>query len=207
MCRPSGRHRMILRERPSMSTISAGSVLPGGLCRTNGRPSVRNGCRGSGARQADAAARLSCTARARAPPLPIVLHDGERAGVRGRCERRWCGRSLRGGGPPQRPHALLPLTLALSPRREERRGERGRATPPPRRTSRSAADLTPSAPRLTSHRPRKRAPSPHRSSRWGEGRGEGQIRAQMVRPIVPQRSPVPTPSHVPAPRPSPLPTA
>ena len=172
--------------------------------------------RGGGAPQAVAAARLSCTARARAPPLPIVLHDGERAGVRGRCGRRWCGRSLRGGGPPQRPHtprpltltlsprreerrgerqrapsataasapplpivlhdgervgvrgrcehrrcgrsfrsggpaqsphAPRPLTLTLSPRREERRGERGRATPPPRRTSRSAADLTPSAAR------------------------------------------------------------
>ena len=32
-------------------------------------------------------------------------------------------------GQCQSPHAPLPLTLALSPRREERRGERGRAHP------------------------------------------------------------------------------
>ena len=29
-----------------------------------------------------------CTSRERAPPLPIVLHDGERVGVRGRCSHR-----------------------------------------------------------------------------------------------------------------------
>ena len=28
------------------------------------------------------------------------------------------------------------------------------------------------------------APSPHRPSRWGEGRGEGQVRAQTARAIV-----------------------
>ncbi len=188
--------------------------------------------RGGGAPQAVAAARLSCTARARAPPLPIVLHDGERAGVRGRCGRRWCGRSLRGGGPPQRPHTPRPLTLTLSPRREERRGERGarrhahashvgpaggrRASPaqptapadPHPATPRAApplADLTPSAARYLA--PRARAPSSHRPSRWGEGRGEGPMRAPAVRPIAPQRWPAPTPSRAPAPHPSPLPTA
>ena len=58
----------------------------------------------------------------------------------------------------------LPLTLTLSPRREERRGERGRALPR-RRGGRSS-------------------PSPHRSSRWGEGRGEGQKHARTARPIA-----------------------
>ena len=65
---------------------------------------------------------------------------------------------------PQRPHVLLPLTLTLSPRREERRGERGRALPR-RRDGRSS-------------------PSPHRSSRWGEGRGEGQEHARTAGPIA-----------------------
>ena len=64
----------------------------------------------------------------------------------------------------QSPHMLLPLTLTLSPRREERRGERGRALPP-RRGGRSS-------------------PSPHRSSRWGEGWGEGQEHARTARPIA-----------------------
>ena len=64
-------------------------------------------------------------------PLPIVLHDGERAGVRGRCpHRRLNGAFLYQAAnttAPQSPHVALPLTLTLSPRREERRGERGRA--------------------------------------------------------------------------------
>ena len=113
-----------------------------------------------------------------APPLPIVLHDGERVGVRGRCEHRRCGRSLCSGGPPQRPHAPRPLTLTLSPRREERRGERGtRASPAPSRSIRRRG--------ATLRRRRAGAPSPHRPSRWGEGRGEGQMRAPAVRPVAP----------------------
>ena len=72
------------------------------------------------------------TSREPAPPLPIVLHDGERAGVRGRCAHRRFGgsadpRPAACAAVPGGPHVLLPLTLTLSPRREERRGERGRA--------------------------------------------------------------------------------
>ena len=51
---------------------------------------------------------------------------------------------------PARPRAPLPLTLALSPRREERRGERGRSHPQHRAE-------------------RKRTSSPHRLFAWGEG--------------------------------------
>ena len=70
--------------------------------------------------------------RERAPPLPIVLYDGERVGVRGRCSHRRFDRSSLEA--PQSPHAPLPL----SPRCEEHRGERARAamrqllTPPAR---------------------------------------------------------------------------
>ena len=73
----------------------------------------------------------SLDTRGGASPLPIVLHDGERVRVRGRCPP-----GLSGGTPvlllpretrPRRRGAALPLTLTLSPRREERRGERGRA--------------------------------------------------------------------------------
>ena len=35
------------------------------------------------------------------------------------------------------------------------------------------------------------SPSPHRSSRWGEGRGEGQVRAQAARPSPAGRSTAP----------------
>ena len=92
---------------------------------------------------------------------------------------------------PQSPHVHLPLTLTLSPRREERRGERGRALPP-RRAGRPS-------------------PSPHRSSRWGEGRGEGQEHARTAGPIAAHAavnaSGAPEPSRAPAPHPNPLPTA
>ena len=75
----------------------------------------------------------TCAERNAHLPLPIVLHDGERVGVRGRCSHGRFGpiffAAARNGTVPQGPHALLPLTLALSPRREERRGERGRAYP------------------------------------------------------------------------------
>ena len=101
-------------------------------------------------------------------PLPIVLHDGERAGVRGRSTHGRPDRSpldaAANAAAPQSPHVLLPLILTLSPRREERRGERGRALPP-RRGGRPS-------------------PSPHRSSRWGEGRGEGQEHARTARLIA-----------------------
>ncbi len=54
------------------------------------------------------------------------------------------------------------------------------------------------------------APSPHRSSRWGEGRGEGQVPAQTARAIVFAAANAtlhPMPSRGPAPHPNPLPTA
>ena len=80
-------------------------------------------------RRENAAGEGTCApARRLAPPLPIVLHDGERVGVRGGCahrplDRPPCGRRVGLSAL----HVLLPLTLTLSPRREERRGERGRA--------------------------------------------------------------------------------
>ena len=53
---------------------------------------------------------------------------------------------------------------------------------------------------------RKRAsPSPHRSSRWGEDRGEGQMPAQTARSIFAAATVPPRPSRIPAPHPIPSP--
>ena len=89
-----------------------------------------------------------------ADPLP-VFGEGGRA-KRGRVGRHVSRLSIcpqprdparraihrfRGDGAPQGPHASLPLTLALSPRREERRGERGRALPTRRAERKRASPL------------------------------------------------------------------
>ena len=99
--------------------------------KTQGRWSTREGR--ARRRRRDLRASRHCAERNAHLPLPIVLHDGERVGVRGRRSHGRFGpiffAAARNGTVPQGPHALLPLTLALSPRREERRGERGRAYP------------------------------------------------------------------------------
>jgi hypothetical protein len=49
------------------------------------------------------------------------------------------------------------------------------------------------------------SPSPHRSSRWGEGRGEGQPGAPLSQGHGRDGVPVPTSAQAPAPHPNPLP--
>ena len=60
------------------------------------------------------------------PPLPIVLYDGERVGVRGRCRHRRVDPSLPRQRCPPRPHASPPLTLYPLP--AARRTPRGEGT-------------------------------------------------------------------------------
>ena len=85
---------------------------------------------------------------------------------------------------------------------------RSQAMRSPSKSSVMGAIMPRPRPRPSANAPceRRAPPSPHRSSRWGEGRGEGQVPAPTVRPIVslrrratPQRPHVPLPLTLPSP--------
>ena len=148
------------------------------------RSAPRNeGGRGSGDSEKQVFQTLSCPAtelvrtsrRAESDahlPLPIVLHDGERVGVRGGCT---LGRldlssfvAVGNTTVSQGSRGHLPLTLTLSPRREERRGERGRA------------------------RPKRRAKGRGRIARWRDPGGGQPRRADPPSPGMAADAPIPT---------------